>query len=93
MMPPIPPIQMPHVGQGPPQNAPVFNVGPLMNDVQMLAMVAANCPGDAKGAVDRAMDIVIHARKVIVNGELARRMEAMDKSNELHKPELGEAGA
>lgn len=53
-----------------PTGQPMFNVGPLMNDVQLVAMVAAAIPGPAKESVARAIEITAIA-VAAVNGEQA----------------------
>lgn len=61
--------------QGPPPGQPVFNVGPLMNDVQLVAMVAANMLGPVEDAVARATEIVAHA--VVAQGKLPKRIQEL----------------
>lgn len=64
----------------PPQNQPpqiVVNGGPLMNDVQLVAMIANTMIGDPKIAVDTAVEIVARSFVAVNTGALARRIEAM----------------
>ena len=53
---------------------PQFNVGPLMLGDQLVALVAAHCPGPAKEAVDRAMEIVSLSLARVKYGELVARV-------------------
>ena len=66
--------------QGPPLGSPVFNVGPLMNDVEVVALVAAGLPGSAAEAVTRAMELV--AEVVVRQGELPAMIERLRAGQE-----------
>lgn len=65
---------------GPPPGQPVFNVGPLMNAVQLVALMAANMLGPAKEAVERATEIVAEA--VVQQGRLAKRIKELQESSD-----------
>jgi len=54
---------------------PTFKVGPLMLLDQLICLTAAQCPGTAEEAVDRAIDIFGVCQRKIQSGEVNRRMQ------------------
>ncbi len=61
--------------KGPPQL--VVNGGPLMNDIQLVAMIAAGIDGSPSECVDQAQEIV--ALAVVRQEKLIRRIEELRK--------------
>lgn len=60
-------------GDKPPQI--VLNNGPLMSDAQLICLTAAQCPGQAASAVDRAIEIVAVTLAKLHSGEVNRRIQ------------------
>ena len=56
----------------PPQGMPAITT--LYHDVQLIGLIAAQCPGTADEAVERAIDILFHA--IVRSPELQKRIQA-----------------
>lgn len=69
-------------GQQQPAKGPVFNVGPLMGDVQLLAMMAGTIAGgnrhlDAKACAERASDVLFET--LVEYEQFTNRVDAWRK--------------
>lgn len=75
----------------PQEQGPVFNVGPLMNDIQLVAMVAAtimNTGINCDLATDQAIEIVAHTLLKVNGGQLTKRVTEL--AAEAQKSKLAE---
>lgn len=70
---------------------PMFNVGPLMNDVQLVAWIAASIPGPVDDAVDRAQDIVAASQRKVL--ALGKKLAAANAAVKAEAEEAAKAAA
>lgn len=61
-----------------------------LNEVQLIAMVAAQCPGDAAGAVERAIEVTAHAVVAMLGkNRLQQRVEELMLAVKPAEPKSG----
>lgn len=59
-----------------PPQGPVFNVGPLMNDAQLIAWLACHLDGSPEECVAEATDLIAHAVAAVHGGTLEKKVKA-----------------